>query len=161
MKTFLSDKVYDILKWVAQYILPGVATLYFGLSQFWSFFPFPERIVGTIVAVDVFLGAILGLSTIQYNNNKRFEEATFSDLHEENSPVLIPIGLFGMSPKTYDILKWATLICLPATGALYFALSRIWLFPYGTEIVGTIALITTFAGLFLGKSTVKFEDANK
>lgn len=62
----MSNKVYDILKWVAQILLPGLATLYFALSGIWGF-PFAEQIVGTITAVDTFLGVILGISTKQYN----------------------------------------------------------------------------------------------
>lgn len=62
----LTDKTYDILKWIAQYLLPAAGTLYFALSGIWGL-PFGEQIVGTITAVDTFLGVILGISTMQYN----------------------------------------------------------------------------------------------
>jgi len=62
----MSDKTYDILKFVAQILLPAVATLYFALAQIWDL-PLAEEIVGTITAVDAFLGAVLGISTAQYN----------------------------------------------------------------------------------------------
>lgn len=55
--------------------------------------------------------------------------------------------------KTYDILKWVAIIVLPALGALYFGLAKIWGFPYGEEIVGTITVIDTFLGTLLGIST--------
>lgn len=55
--------------------------------------------------------------------------------------------------KTYDILKWIALIALPALGALYFGLAKIWGLPYGEEIVGTISVIDTFLGALLGIST--------
>lgn len=55
--------------------------------------------------------------------------------------------------KTYDILKWIALIALPALGALYFGLAKIWGLPYGEEIVGTITVIDTFLGALLGIST--------
>lgn len=58
-----------------------------------------------------------------------------------------------MSNKTYDILKYIAQIGLPALGALYFALAKIWGFPYGTEIVGTIAAIDAFLGALLGISS--------
>ena len=64
----LSNKVYDILKYVAQYILPALGTLYFALSTIWQL-PYGEQIVGTITAIDAFLGAILGISTIQYKKD--------------------------------------------------------------------------------------------
>lgn len=62
----MSNKVYDILKFVAQIVLPALGTLYFALSSIWGL-PYGEQIVGTITAIDVFLGAILGISTISYN----------------------------------------------------------------------------------------------
>ena len=62
----LSNKVYDVLKWIAMYLLPAVGTLYFALSGIWGF-PCGEQVVGTITAVDTFLGVILGISTATYN----------------------------------------------------------------------------------------------
>lgn len=61
----LDDKTYDILKWVAQYALPAVGTLYFALSGIWNL-PYGEQVVGTVTAVDTFLGVLLGISTAQY-----------------------------------------------------------------------------------------------
>jgi hypothetical protein len=62
----MNNKTYDILKWVAQLLLPALGTLYFALAGLWGF-PYGEQIVGTITALDAFLGAILGISTVQYN----------------------------------------------------------------------------------------------
>lgn len=58
-----------------------------------------------------------------------------------------------LDSKTYDILKWIALVVLPAIGSLYFGLTRIWGFPYGEEVVGTITLMDTFLGALLGIST--------
>lgn len=63
-----SNKTYDFLKWVAQYLLPAAGTLYFALAGIWGF-SYGEQVVGTITAVDTFLGVILGISTIQYNKS--------------------------------------------------------------------------------------------
>ena len=60
-----SNKVYDILKWIAMYLLPALGTLYFALAGIWGL-PYGEQIVGTITAIDTFLGVILGISTMQY-----------------------------------------------------------------------------------------------
>ena len=65
----LSNKTYDILKWIAQLFLPALGTLYFALAAIWGF-PYGEQIVGTITAVDTFLGIILGISTAQYNKQE-------------------------------------------------------------------------------------------
>lgn len=62
----ISNKAYDILKYIAQIVLPAVGTLYFALAGIWGF-PYGEQIVGTITAIDAFLGAILGISTKMYN----------------------------------------------------------------------------------------------
>ena len=62
----LSNRAYDVLKFIAQILLPAIGTLYFALARIWGF-PFAEEIVGTITAVDAFLGALLGISTMQYN----------------------------------------------------------------------------------------------
>lgn len=61
-----SNKTYDILKWISQYLLPSLGTLYFALSGIWGF-PYAEQILGTIIAVDTFLGVLLGLSGIKYH----------------------------------------------------------------------------------------------
>lgn len=62
----LTDKTYDILKYIAQYVLPSCGTLYFALAGIWNL-PYGEQIVGTITAVDTFLGVLLGISTNTYN----------------------------------------------------------------------------------------------
>ena len=62
----MSNKTYDILKWITQYMLPAIGTLYFALAGIWGF-PYGEQIVGTITAVDTFLGVVLGISSAQYN----------------------------------------------------------------------------------------------
>lgn len=62
----MNNKTYDVLKWIAQYLLPALATLYFAIAQVWRL-PYGEQIVGTITAIDTFLGVILGINTAQYN----------------------------------------------------------------------------------------------
>lgn len=65
----MSNKVYDILKWIALIFLPALGTLYFALSGIWGL-PYGEEIVGTITAIDAFLGALLGISNINYKKGK-------------------------------------------------------------------------------------------
>ena len=66
----MSNKVYDVLKWIAMYFLPAIGTLYFALSGIWNL-PYGEQVVGTITAADTFLGVLLGISTAQYNKNSQ------------------------------------------------------------------------------------------
>lgn len=66
----LNNKMYDILKWIAILFLPALGTLYFSLAGIWGL-PYGEQIVGTITAIDTFLGVILGVSTVQYNKTNK------------------------------------------------------------------------------------------
>lgn len=61
----MSNKVYDVLKWIAMVVMPAIATLYAALSGIWGF-PYGEQVLGTIVALDTFLGTILQISNTQY-----------------------------------------------------------------------------------------------
>ena len=63
------NKTYDFLKWIALIVLPSVGTLYFAIASIWGL-PFGEQIVGTITAIDAFLGALLGISTSNYNKQE-------------------------------------------------------------------------------------------
>ena len=63
----MSNKTYDILKWIALYFLPGLATFYFALAGIWNL-PYGEQVLGTISALDTFLGVLLGLSNAKYKN---------------------------------------------------------------------------------------------
>lgn len=67
----LNDKVYDVLKWIALVCLPALATLISVVLPLWNLADEATvtAIVGTISAVDVFLGALLGVSTAQYNKS--------------------------------------------------------------------------------------------
>lgn len=64
----MNNKLYDVLKWLAQYFLPAIGTLYFALAGIWNL-PYGEQVVGTITAIDTFLGVILGISSAQYNKH--------------------------------------------------------------------------------------------
>jgi hypothetical protein len=65
----MDNKTYDKLKWIAQILLPVIASLYFALADIWHL-PYAKEIVGTITALDACLGALLGISTIQYNKKQ-------------------------------------------------------------------------------------------
>ena len=65
----MSNKMYDVLKYIAQIGLPAAATLYYALSAIWGL-PYGEQIVGTITAVDTFLGTLLMISSSAYNRKE-------------------------------------------------------------------------------------------
>lgn len=64
----MKNKTYDILKYVAQILIPAIATLYFSVSQIWGL-PYGEQIVGTLTALDAFLGVCLGISSDNYHKS--------------------------------------------------------------------------------------------
>lgn len=73
-----NNKTYDVLKWIALYLLPALGTLYFALSGIWGF-PCGEQVVGTITAIDTFLGVILGISSANYKQSEDVTDSTPTD----------------------------------------------------------------------------------
>ena len=81
----MSNQLYDKLKWIAQILLPALGTLYFALAGIWGF-PYGEQIVGTITAVDTFLGVCLGISSMNYYDDiyeQMYEEQEY-DVQEDD-----------------------------------------------------------------------------
>lgn len=65
----LPNKLYDILKWITLIVIPALATAYVGLSAIWGF-PYADEIARTACVVCTLLGALLGISTAEYNKSK-------------------------------------------------------------------------------------------
>lgn len=65
---FLNDKAYRIVKWAVVIVLPATGTLYFALSAIWGL-PNAQEVMGTILAVQAFLGVVLGISSKSYNDS--------------------------------------------------------------------------------------------
>lgn len=65
----LKDSVYDVLKWIALICLPALGVAYSALAGVWGW-PYADEIVRTVNAVCVLLGALLGISTAEYNKTK-------------------------------------------------------------------------------------------
>lgn len=65
----LPNKIYDILKWVTMIVLPALATAYVGLASIWGW-PYADEVAKTTAVVCTLLGALLGISTAQYNKDK-------------------------------------------------------------------------------------------
>ena len=79
----LKNETYDCLKFIAQILLPALGTLWYAIASIWSL-PLAQEILGTITAVDCFLGAILGISTMNYNKDKDPEEQIEEILRKED-----------------------------------------------------------------------------
>jgi hypothetical protein len=80
----MNDKAYNLLLNIAQYWLPALGTLYFTLASIWGL-PYAEEVIGTITAIDVFLGVLLGLSKRAYDTSpKNYDGAIVVD---QSSPL--------------------------------------------------------------------------
>jgi hypothetical protein len=142
----LSNKAHDILKWFVLAILPAMAVFYSSLSGIWNL-PYSEQVVGTIVAIETFLGVILGISTYKYNatGNKPFS--------------LVPSGRvesWVLSDRAYKIMIWVAQVILPAATTFIFTIGQIWGLPGGAQIVQTLVVFDTFLGLVLGFSSQQY-----
>ena len=65
----MNDKLYDILKWVVMIVIPAITTAYVGLAAIWAF-PYAEEVAKTSAVVCALLGALLGISTAEYNKSE-------------------------------------------------------------------------------------------
>ena len=77
----LSNKTYDILKWLVCIVIPALTTAYVGLAAIWGF-PYAEEVAKTSAVICTLLGAILGISTAQYNQLQGKHEPTYGKMEE-------------------------------------------------------------------------------
>ena len=77
----LNSKVYDILKWVTLILIPALTTAYVGLAAIWGApFIYPDEVAKTSAVICTLLGALLGISTAQYNRDIQFEDEEDADV---------------------------------------------------------------------------------
>lgn len=82
VKPLLSNRAYDLLRFVVQIVLPATGTLYFTIATIWQL-PAAEQIVGTLAAVALFMGATLGISRRTYQEDEPvYDGALVVDLHD-------------------------------------------------------------------------------
>lgn len=78
----LNDKTYDILKWIVMIVIPALTTAYVGLAAIWGF-PYAEEIAKTSAVICTLLGALLGISTAQYNKDMGKHEPTYGGMVDD------------------------------------------------------------------------------
>ena len=83
IKVKFTSPVYDVLKKIAQIYLPAAGTLYFTLAQIWGL-PAAEQVSGTVLALNTFLGMLLGISSAQYEKTGRFDGTVLIETDEED-----------------------------------------------------------------------------
>lgn len=125
----MSDRVYDIVKWAVGVILPAIAVLYGAWAPIFGF-PMPEKVAGTVMALVMFLGAFLQLSSQAWALERvKLTGKIFRDDNNDG----IPDYPFKMSGKVYETLKWFAQVALPAIGVAYTAMAPLWGLPYAEE----------------------------
>lgn len=145
----LTNRMYDILKWITLILMPALSVLYMALAPLWML-PYPVEVAGTIAAIDAFLAILLGISTNTFKiNNPMYRLNLIKLAGDTHNNWILPTNL-------YDILSWIAQIFLPALAALYTVLSGVWGLPYMDQIVGTIVAIDALLGSLLGFSTAEF-----
>lgn len=80
----MTNKTYDILKYIAQVVLPAVSALYVALSGVWGL-PYGEQVAGTLAAIDAFMGALLHLQSKRYYDDG--DPMTFGGIDEEGDEI--------------------------------------------------------------------------
>ena len=68
----IPNKIYDVLKWICLIVLPALSVLYGTLAGIWGL-PFATQIPLTIDAIDVFLGALIGISHLSIKKEEQDE----------------------------------------------------------------------------------------
>ena len=106
----LHNKVYDVLKWIVVLVLPAFGTFYSALAGIWGFAD-PDKVVGTITATTLFLGVILGISTLSYNKSGDNFDGTLTvdDSSSETTMYSLDVGdnLDALATKKQIVLKVA------------------------------------------------------
>lgn len=94
----LSNKAYNVLKWIALVGLPAFSSCYYGLSGIWGL-PYAEQVVGTAAVIATFLGVLLGISTSQYNKQDNTHGSVIVDPETEHLSIRVNGDLEDLSKK--------------------------------------------------------------
>jgi len=132
----ISNRTYDILKWLVMILLPAFAVFYGTMAETLGL-PMGPEVIATIGAVTVFLGAYLQMNMVMY--------ARFTDgVPPPNSGYP-----FAMSTDLYDFLKWLVKVALPGLGVAYISLAATWGFPYADVVPVVASAIALLLGTVL------------
>ena len=94
----LNNKTYDVIKWIAQYFIPAAGTLYAALSKIWGF-PYGSEVVGTLSAIDIFLGAILGISSVNYPGEGTLEIHADAEADKDVYTLMLNVPVESLADK--------------------------------------------------------------
>lgn len=146
----LSNKVYDALKWITLILLPAIGVFYLAMANTWAL-PYGTEIVSSLAALDLFLAALLGISTNKFNVENPMYRLNLVKLggDSESTSWILPTNM-------YEFLSWTAQIFIPAAISLYGALAVVWHLPFPEQVVSTLMAFDAFLGIVLGFSTAQF-----
>jgi hypothetical protein len=154
----MSNNTYDILVFIAKIVLPALATFYIALAAQWGF-PYPEKVAGSIMALDFLLAAILGITKSQMPTTPVTTRQLAVELGvNPNVQNDRPTGIFiKLSKEQYDFLLVVAMYILPGLSTFVLAISFIWHWPYVDELTATFAALDVFLGAILAVSTAQYK----
>jgi len=138
----ISNRTYDILKWLVMILFPAFAVFYGTMAETLGL-PMGPEVIATVGAITVFLGAYLQMNMVMY--------ARFTD-NTTDTNTTYP---FAMSSDLYDLLKWLVKVGLPGLGVVYLSLANTWGFGYADTVPVVASAIALFLGTILQISTAK------
>jgi len=105
----LNSKVYNVLKVIATTVLPGLGALYFALAEIWTLPKAPE-VVGTIAAINVFLGLLVNVSSVQYNRSDKKYGGVINAIDREDGTKVFTlevdeVGLYDLETRESVLFK--------------------------------------------------------
>lgn len=151
----ISDRVYDILKWAVGVVLPALAALYVGVSGIFGL-PMPEQVASTIMALVLFLGAFLQMSSASW----AIERAQLTGrIYKDENGDGIPDYPFKMSGPVYETVKWLVQVALPALSVAYVAMAKVWGWPASESVPAVVSAVVLFLSTVLQFSTANYNRA--
>lgn len=147
----LSNKTYDILKWVVTILMPALAALYMALASIFGW-PYGEEVSATVMAFVMFLSAFVQANSAAY----AVRTPQMTDMMFIAEPYL-----FQMSKELYDTLKWIVQVALPAVSVAYMAMAEIWGLGLTAEVTGVTAALVAFLSAILQISSTNFQKAHR
>lgn len=145
----MSNKVYDIVKWVLGIVLPALAVLYGSLSETFGL-PYSEEVPATLMAIVMFGSALLQTQVLKYAKMNQAAPMPSDQL---------PHYPFKMSGPVYDTLKWLIQVGLPAVSVGYLALADIWQLTWALEVNAIVAALVAFGSAVLQVSATGYRRA--
>lgn len=146
----LSNRVYDALKWITLILLPALGVFYLAMANTWAL-PYGTEIVSTLAAIDLFLAALLGISTNKFNITNPMYRLNLVKLVDNSKT-----DAWVLPTNMYEFLTWTAQLFLPALIALYGALALVWPLPYPEQVTSTLMAFDAFLGALLAFSTAQY-----